>query len=482
MTAEPGRAKLKVKRFGCGWPPPLLIAKECRVIQLLPCPDCQQLTLFPEGVTLEAIIECPHCHAQFVVGEMLTDRFGSWLVVDDPGYSEDSEPLELQAAEAAPPKPKTDWSKFEPITHEQFERMRRKSSSPIWSLVQIVLGGVAAIPISLLLIWHVIGADVAGAGPLVGRYAPWLVPEKFRPFAARTDEARPAPASRNQVPPAAGASGFRRFDDVLGADANKEPTHTIAPNDLAQAYAKKLPQRAARPQELSDAPVVPAEPSAEDDAQAESVSNNVFSVIQKTIRDLESWEVAVRDESANLKELALPLYRGFVDIAAAIDAQPTGNPVLRVVKDKMDAVGKTVRDQTAAKRVIQQGAGYWIKQQSNNLPFSLAMIVEVESLEENQQVWRLTTPAAQRLSVGGMPLVIEVPSPLRSGLTSGKQYLLLGTVTAAKRGAGENQRDKVPPPPELDAGERSAETDRSLPEDAGAPEAAHFMANYVYAL
>lgn len=452
------------------------------MIQLLPCPDCQQLTLLPEGVTLEAIIECPHCHTQFVVGEMLTDRFGSWLVVHELGYPDDSEPLELQAAAAAPPQPKTDWSKFEPITHEQFERTRRKSRSPIWSLVQIVLGGVAAIPVSLLLIWHVIGTDVAGAGPRVGRYAPWLVPEKFRPFAARSEEPRPEPATRNQVPPAAGASGFRRFDDVLGADANKESTRAIAPNDFAPVDARELPQRVPRALELSDAPEVPAEPSAEDAFQTDVMSSNVFALIQKTGSDLESWEAAVRDESANLKELALPLYRGFVDIAAAINAQPTGNPVLRVVNDKMDAVGKAVKDQTAVQRVIQQGAGYWIKQQSNNLPFSLAMIVEVESLEENQQAWRLTTPVAQRLSVEGMPLVIEVPSPQRRGLTAGQQYLLLGTVTAAKPGHVKNQGNTAPPPPELNAGELPAETDRSLSQVAGAPEAAYFMASYLYAL
>ncbi len=469
MTAERGRAKLKGERFGYSWLPPLLIAKECRVIQLLPCPDCQQPTLLPEGVSLEATIECPHCHAQFIVGEMLTARFGCWLLVHDPAavnalypvYTEeaseadDSEPLELQAPVAAPLRPKTDWSKFEPVTREPFERMRRKPRSPIWSLVQIVLGGIAAIPISLLLIWHLIGTDVAGAGPRVGRYAPWLVPEKFRPFEDRTEEVSFEPARRNGEPPAAGASGFRRFDDVLGEDANKEPTSSIAPTDFAQVDALQLARQLPGPPEPSAAPVGPAA----DDYNTDIQSNSVFALIQETITKVEQWSQAVRDESTNLKELALPLYRSLVDVAAAIDAQPAGNPVLRVVNEQMDPIGKAVKDQAALQQVIQQGASYWSKQQSHNAPFSLAMIMEVQSLEENLQGWRLTTPVAQQLNVGGVPLVVEVPTTLQRGLTAGKRYLLLGTVT-----------------------EPAAETDLSLPEAASAPEAAYFMANYVYAL
>jgi hypothetical protein len=426
------------------------------VIQLLPCPACHQSTLFPDGVSLEATIECPHCQEQFVVGEMLNARFSNWLVVHDPAYPnglesnaatlamdgsesdlmeedatadyelssshmqaaddhDDSEPLQLQAAQAAPPKPKTDWSKFEPITHEQFERMKRKSKSPIWSLLQIVLGGVAAVPISLLLIWHVIGTDVAGAGPLVGRYAPWLVPEKFRPFDFRNEQSQAEPAPRTTVPPAPGASGFRNFDDVLVAptDPASPVVASLEGTDVNRNSGGTSSQVAA----LGDDPA----------------SSSVFELIQKTKRDLELWEQAVGDESANLKELALPLYRGFVDVATAIGAQPADNPVMRVVKDEMASIGLAVKERPQVQQVIRQGASYWIKQQSNRLPFSLAMIVEVESADETEQGWRLKSPAGQRLTVGGMPLEVEVPSRIGRGLTAGKQYLLLGSVRAALR-------------------------------------------------
>lgn len=504
MTAERGRAKFKVERFGCGWTPPLLIAKECRVIQLLPCPVCHQPTLFPDGVSLQATLECPHCREQFVVGEMLNARYSTWLVVHDPAYldgpqstaaalamdgseadsaaedttadyelssaataagddQDDSAPLQLQAASAAPPKPKTDWSKFEPITHEQFERMKRKSRSPIWSLLQIVLGGVAAVPISLLLIWHVIGTDVAGAGPRVGRYAPWLVPEKFRPFDFRAEQSQAEPPPRTTVPPAPGASGFRNFDDVL-----------VAPADPASPVVASL--------EGTEADRSPSGTSSQAAALGDDLaSSSVFDRIQHTKRDLELWEQAVGDESANLKELALPLYRGFVDVALAIAAQPADNPVMRVVSDEMASIARAVKERPQVQQVIRQGASYWIKQQSNRLPFSLAMIVEVESVAETEQGWRLKPLVAQRLTVGGVPLEIEVPSRLGRGLTAGNSYLLLGSVTAAKGGAGPAPLGGTSLTPDQSTASAS-QTASSLSELDGAPDRAYFLANYLYAL
>ncbi len=58
-------------------------------------------------------------------------------------------------------------------------RSRSSKGPSIWTLVQVMLGGAASIPVTLLLLWHVVGKDVMNAGPKVAQYVPWIVPSKF---------------------------------------------------------------------------------------------------------------------------------------------------------------------------------------------------------------------------------------------------------------------------------------------------------------
>ncbi len=466
------------------------------MIQLLPCPACHQPTVFPEGVTLEATVRCPHCDEQFVVGEMLTSRFGSWIVVNDPATphgiqradefphttselalvagtsldrtastTDDSGPLELQADSAQPVRPKTDWSKFEPITHEQFERMRRKARSPIWSLLQIVLGGVAAVPISLLLIWHLIGTDVAGAGPLVGRYVPWLVPEKFRPLAdaQALDE---EPATRDSTPLVPGASGFRRFDDVLnpgGSNAPAAPAPEVGSNDALVAGGTAEPKRPLpSAPELNnssiDMPSIPPKSINQKPEQATidgvvvevdeelsgSESNNVFALIQQSSDNLDAWSNAVRDKSTDLKGIALQVYNGLIDLTEAIEELPDGNPVHRVVNNKMELISRTVKNQIDVQKVVRQGASFWLKNQSESVPFALALIVDAESVVDNGQNFRMQFPDSKQMTVATRPLAIEIPKSLSPRVSGGVTYLVLGTVNAAKLEDDQNGTNSAP--------------------------------------
>ena len=56
----------------------------------------------------------------------------------------------------------------------------RKKSNPVGTLLSVMGGGMAAIPISLLLMWYALGKDPLEAGPMVANVAPWIVPPKFR--------------------------------------------------------------------------------------------------------------------------------------------------------------------------------------------------------------------------------------------------------------------------------------------------------------
>ncbi len=57
---------------------------------------------------------------------------------------------------------------------------KAKKGSPLGMLVSVLLGGVGAIPIALMLIWHLLGTDPFETGPIVAQYVPWIVPEGLR--------------------------------------------------------------------------------------------------------------------------------------------------------------------------------------------------------------------------------------------------------------------------------------------------------------
>ncbi len=57
---------------------------------------------------------------------------------------------------------------------------RKKKGSAIGMLISVVGGGFAAVPISILLMWHAMKMDPLEVGPVVASLAPWIVPEDFR--------------------------------------------------------------------------------------------------------------------------------------------------------------------------------------------------------------------------------------------------------------------------------------------------------------
>ncbi len=205
---------------------------------LIPCPHCHQLLQPPEKASKHAKLRCPLCLNELLACDLIMGVHRAWVVIDDPGgvdvfhefhldrkaaeASESAEVAErfrnvsvarpadsstdveihesgiegLELAEddgeeyqiANAPSESTpiksspeniDWSRFKPMTHDEFQRKRRQSRSPFGLILQIVLGGVAAVPIALLIMWHLLGQDVGEAGPTVSKYLPWIVPEKF---------------------------------------------------------------------------------------------------------------------------------------------------------------------------------------------------------------------------------------------------------------------------------------------------------------
>ncbi|MDZ4848609.1 MAG: hypothetical protein SGI77_04895 [Pirellulaceae bacterium] len=91
--------------------------------------------------------------------------------------------------------------------------LRRKKKESIFqnTFIQIVLGGLLAVPLTQIIIWHVMDKDVPwGIGPYIADYVPWIVPEKFykkqNSNSRISDESRrpskthaPPPTTRNSI-------------------------------------------------------------------------------------------------------------------------------------------------------------------------------------------------------------------------------------------------------------------------------------------
>ena len=217
-------------------------------------------------------------------------------------------------------KQKTDWSKFQPITHEQFERNKRKSRSPIWSIIQVALGGLAAIPVALLILWHGLGQDVADAGPQVARYVPWIVPERFHPAQNRSTTADEPNVSPQE-------NKFREFGP--SQDTESESAAHESPESPESAESRQPePDSSIEMSPTSELPQAEVSPSDLSDADAATLGIDLFSLIQSCEGNLDAWNVAFQ-EGSDRQELAKQIYvdlSGFNHRHRNTPHQPAGRP------------------------------------------------------------------------------------------------------------------------------------------------------------
>ncbi len=447
------------------------------MIQSLPCPNCHRTLILAGDASLKAILRCRHCSHQFVLGEMIDAELGFWEVVDDPNAvellpapssasvaaksisanAEDDSELELAGdSEYVSPqsmmkqqavKQNVDWSKFEPITHEQFERMRRKGKNPIWSLLSVMLGGLASIPIATLLIWHLLGKDPLQMGPVVGRYVPWIVPAKFQPY--DSDFADDA-----QAPPS-GRSGFRNFDSVIDEaayeDGTSQPTEDIVdanskiattePDGVVHSQPMRIRDRRAprafpMPQSAPTAgSVVVAgdEPESAMSSQPKDQSTpatgaHIFALINEAEKDLQAWRDRSEDRESQ-KKLAQQIYLSLMAIASAIDDIPPTSPLRRLVRNEMHAVSEVVTTQRDVQQLIQAGARYWLESHRNDARMALALVIDAAEVSETENVWRITL--SQDSTVSSPKPTISASSEIATTITPGQKLFVLGIIDSS---------------------------------------------------
>ncbi len=452
------------------------------MLQVLPCPQCGKQSLIPNSTSLESTIRCPHCEAQLVLGEVLLSQFSSWEVVEDPAEKLAYPPRKLDpgvvvpvpadnvepqlslapfVAEedtVSPPQPASLESITRSGSMSEYERRRRKQKSPIWSVIPVVLGGVAAFPIALLIIWHVLGRDIGGLGPKVAEYVPWIVPKRFHPFAADNGQNnRPAPGGRvGRVAPERGASGFRQFDDIM-LEPKKAP-EMDGSGDLSAASVKEMSagqasdsttdsnagskslesssQSDANPKTVPRAPVTDNDSVQSDSAISSSPGADLFSQIKASRRLVDDLAKSLASGGPDSVKLARESFEKMSALAQSFGAIDKQSPVWRTIKDQAGPLARQVTQNEKianAMTKLASIAASEVKSKANSSgedSLWLPTALEVTTAELVDSVWLITGKHAFDKST-----IVEIPRSLATQVTSGQKLWVLG---ALKFASGEN--------------------------------------------
>ncbi len=173
---------------------------------IVACPKCADSVVLPGRASRLATVRCPLCQEQFPLAEVLDKMPPALVVVDDPEAAATAvAPAGGTAADelvAAVFSDSAGAGGFAPLSIETegapatgaprgrrpVARAKRKHKSPLVEGLKIVLGGVAGLAIAQVILWWLGSsqswpkqrADMFELAPKVARFAPWIVPERYR--------------------------------------------------------------------------------------------------------------------------------------------------------------------------------------------------------------------------------------------------------------------------------------------------------------
>ncbi len=431
---------------------------------------------------------------------------------------DESEPVRASGSK------KPDWSNFQAKPRK---RGRGQRGSSLWLVLQAALGGLAAIPISLLLMWHLLGTDIAGAAPWVAQYVPWIVPAKFHASSVGASTSPAISTSATQQPTALG--GITRLPtvelpaEIATDDASQAPGPQPEPNALAtdeESYglsntadverlldnsanalqdqagdnlivgedrARSLDTDADADASLDEELELPLDAPPELDATA---VENSFARIRQADASLEEWSQAFQAKRTDLKSLALSTYEELADLAKALDQLPPRNAVLRTVRGQIRPISRQVQSKAEVQSLIEQGALHWLRSRLSEStasvpsPFpaatdgessrdsaavGLAIIIDVDHVESVNRQGESWTQLMVRTDspTAGVQLEIRIPPDVAVSLAEDQlqpgERLFLLGTVMPERAASSEQK----------TGEPKADF---------APSKKVFVANYLYPL
>jgi hypothetical protein len=171
------------------------------------CPECEEKVTLPSA-SQAAIVQCPLCDAEFGLAELLESVPPTLLVVDDPAakraedVASDEESTESTdvgfSLEALSDQPEgfsiDDKESTVRATTVRSSGRRTSKGGGLRSAIQILFGGLIALPLAQLALWYWPQGwgpgpqDPLGVGLKLSSYAAvkWVVPEEFHDKAGKT--------------------------------------------------------------------------------------------------------------------------------------------------------------------------------------------------------------------------------------------------------------------------------------------------------
>ena len=421
-------------------------------------------------------------------------------------------------------------SGFQSFSNGPAVRRRPPRRSPVWSMLQVALGGLAAVPVSLLLMWHLLGTDIAGAAPWVAQYAPWIVPQKFHAYAPtstitanslgsgsiadlstsqprlpapgltiseadtadETPTAQPQTLSDLELTTTDSLAGDAQADDsispadTLVKSGRSDDVRRSSQNDAAEIVDSELatdnpadgyeldgtslagvldglePFDAGRESDNPDASASPAGENLTNDAtqgppdDLDSVAlENCFTSIRESDSMLEEWSLAVNAKRHDTT-LAQDTYGKLASLALAIDELPSRVLVQQAMRGQLRPVREQVEQKLEVRNLIDQGARFWVRSQSQqprqsgpgstaasspapsvSAPYGLALTAVVDTIApSDDSQWSMVTASAttQSGSAAKLPLDLRISQDLidllpEGKLSVGQKLFLLGTAS-----------------------------------------------------
>ncbi|MCA9193259.1 MAG: hypothetical protein KDB03_15920 [Planctomycetales bacterium] len=373
------------------------------MIFLIPCPECGEASAIhaTHRETVEAV--CPACGHETRLQLNNGDRLRTWVSVEEVAVEID----EIPFAETHP-ESKHIAEQVQALAHETASapidteipiatkisstfksahstRYRRRSTSPIWTMLQIFIGGVAAVPIALTIIWHVIGTDIAGAGPWVGQHLPWLVPLKFRP-------------------------SDQRFPDLLDESRAEGLPQVNWPDGPETANA------------FSTNPTVNGTKGLDWEASPE-----MNSMIEELWADVERWKSAEESDSQLIRELAQSIYSKLCILAVQLGDYRSTTSLVGLPPD-FERLLVEFRTRSDLRAIITQGASYWSQKNRRGIKNGLVVIVPLLGTEKNGDSWLLETSLANSKQNDEVIVTIEIPTSVASIVSPAQSALIFGTL------------------------------------------------------
>ncbi len=339
-----------------------------------------------------------------------------------------------------------DWSKFKPITHDEFQKLRRGQRSGIWSVIQVVLGGAAAIPVSLLLIWHVLGKDVAGAGPIVSQYLPWIVPKQFHTTSLPEIRRNDKPQSRIPEP---GESGFPKFDDV-SSNGLSDASPTDSPSEMVGSLAKNSNGESDDAQKNVNTSVQNTPPVSSTGElidlihSAQLKINNLRAVIAQIDTIKQRDGNVAPSELSKQAEAIVSLYGDLARLGAQL-AETDPDALPRPIRNELKEMCLSIKRQPEVLQALSQAVRAQLDKRIPKSRPGWVLVCEIGAVQKQQNVYRvmIADPELARLQLP----TIEIPTRVVTAVTEGQKLIMLGRFVddgTVESSSSENSTSSAP--------------------------------------